>query len=224
MQNRRGCFITLEGLDGAGKSTHVQWLVDEIRGRGLPVVATREPGGTALGEALRAIMLEQSMHLKTETLLMFAARCEHIEQVIEPALARGDWVVCDRYTDASYAYQGGGRGLGAQPIRALEQWVHPGLQPDRTWLFDVPLEVARGRLAGMREPDRFERENGAFFERTRQAYHERARQCPQRIRIIDSTRPIEAVRRGLAADLQGLLQAWQAPGRASPPGGGNAHE
>ncbi|OWT65467.1 dTMP kinase [Candidimonas nitroreducens] len=209
MQNRRGCFITLEGLDGAGKSTHVQWLVDAIRGQGLPVVATREPGGTALGEALRAMMLEQPMHLKTETLLMFAARCEHIEQVIEPALARGDWVVCDRYTDASYAYQGGGRGLGAEPIRVLEQWVHPHLQPDRTWLFDVPLEVARGRRAGAREPDRFERENGAFFERTRQAYHERGRECPQRIHIIDSTRSIEMVRRELAEDLQALLRDWR---------------
>ncbi|MBV6303581.1 dTMP kinase [Candidimonas humi] len=224
MQKRRGCFITLEGLDGAGKSTHVQWLVDEIRGRGVSVLATREPGGTALGEALRAIMLERPMHLRTETLLMFAARCEHIEQVIEPALARGDWVVCDRYTDATYAYQGGGRELGAEPIRVLEQWVHPGLQPDRTWLFDVPLEVARGRLAGMREPDRFERENGAFFERTRKAYHERARQCPQRIRIVDSTRPIEAVRSGLADDLNDLLQAWQDPGRPPSSGGGTSHE
>lgn len=210
MQNRRGCFITLEGLDGAGKSTHVQWLVDEIRRHGLPVVPTREPGGTGLGEALRAMMLNQPMHLKTETLLMFAARCEHLQQVIEPALAQGSWVVCDRFTDASYAYQGGGRELGAGLVRTLEQWVHPGLQPDRTWLFDVPLEVARRRLEGMRQPDRFEQENGAFFERTRQAYHERARECPQRIRIIDSTRPIEDVRRELAGQLQALIRAHEA--------------
>lgn len=212
MQGKRGCFITLEGLDGAGKSTHVQWLVEHIQGQGIPVVCTREPGGTALGEQLRQMVLSQPMHLKTETLLMFAARCEHIQTVIQPALQAGKWVVCDRFTDASYAYQGGGRELGGQAVAALEQWVHPDLQPDRTWLFDVPLSVARERLARSRDLDRFEKEGDAFFERTRQAYHERARQCPGRLRIVDSTQPMETVRAELRGQVQGLIDAWRAAG------------
>ncbi|MEO6986857.1 MAG: dTMP kinase [Paralcaligenes sp.] len=211
MQNRRGCFITLEGLDGAGKSTHVNWLVDEIRRRGITVMATREPGGTPLGEQLRQMVLSQAMHLKTETLLMFAARSEHLQSVIEPALAAGSWVVCDRFTDASYAYQGGGRELGGAMIEVLEHWVHPDLQPDRTWLFDVPLVVARERLARTRELDRFEQEGPAFFERTRQAYHERARQQPGRLYIIDSTRPLDVVRADLSQQLDALIQSYGAP-------------
>ncbi|TCT10079.1 dTMP kinase [Paralcaligenes ureilyticus] len=220
MQNRRGCFITLEGLDGAGKSTHVRWLIDEIRRRGISVIATREPGGTPLGEQLRQMVLSEPMHLKTETLLMFAARCEHLQNVIEPALAAGRWVVCDRFTDASYAYQGGGRELGGAMIETLEQWVHPGLQPDRTWLFDVPLAVARERLAHTRELDRFEQEGSAFFERTRQAYHERARQQPGRLHIVDSTRPIDVVRADLAQQLGALIQAYG----VVPPSSGGALE
>jgi len=208
MHAQRGCFITLEGLDGAGKSTHVQWLVEYLRGRGLGVVSTREPGGTALGEQLRQIVLSQPMRLETETLLMFAARCEHIHAVIEPALRGGEWVVCDRFTDATYAYQGGGRELGAPRVAALEQWVHPQLQPDRTWLFDVPLQVARERLAATRELDRFEQEEAAFFERTRQAYHQRAGQHPERVRIIDSTLPVEAVRAELRVQVDALLSGW----------------
>lgn len=201
----RGCFITLEGVDGAGKSTHTNWIADVLRGHGLTVLATREPGGTPLGERLRDMLLSEAMGLDTETMLMFAARCEHIRQVIEPALASGAWVVCDRFTDATYAYQGGGRELGGPRVAALEQWVHPGLQPDRTWLFDVPLEVARARLADAREPDRFEREGAAFFERTRAAYHERAVANPGRIHIVDSTRPIPVVRAGLQAELDALV-------------------
>lgn len=212
MQSQRGCFITLEGLDGAGKSTHVQWLVEHIAAQGIAVVCTREPGGTELGEQLRQMVLNQPMHLKTETLLMFAARCEHIATVIEPALQAGRWVVCDRFTDASYAYQGGGRELGSAAIAALERWVHPGLQPDRTWLFDVPLEVARERLARSRDLDRFEKEGDAFFERTRQAYHERAAQGPQRLRIVDSTLPIENVRATLREQAQRLIDSWKASG------------
>ncbi|MBC9907500.1 MULTISPECIES: dTMP kinase [Achromobacter] len=200
----RGRFITLEGVDGAGKSTHTVWIADFLRAQGLDVVSTREPGGTPLGEKLRALLLTDSMGLDTETLLMFAARCEHLHQVIEPALARGAWVVCDRYTDATYAYQGGGRGLGAARVAALEAWMQAG-QPDRTWLFDVPLEVARARLADAREPDRFEREGAAFFERTREAYHARAEADPQRIRIVDSTQSIAQIRTGLEAGLRELL-------------------
>ncbi len=200
----RGRFITLEGVDGAGKSTHTVWIADFLRAQGLDVVSTREPGGTPLGEKLRALLLTDAMGLDTETLLMFAARCEHLHQVIEPALARGAWVVCDRYTDATYAYQGGGRGLGAARVAALEAWMQAG-QPDRTWLFDVPLEVARARLADAREPDRFEREGAAFFERTREAYHARAEADPQRIRIVDSTQSIAQIRTGLEAGLRELL-------------------
>lgn len=211
MHSQRGCFITLEGLDGAGKSTHVQWLVEQLRGFGIKVVATREPGGTELGEQLRKIVLDQAMHIKTETLLIFAARCEHIQTVIEPALASGSWVVCDRFTDASYAYQGGGRGLGPGPIAALEQWVHFDLKPDRTWLFDVPLEIARARLARTRDLDRFEQEDAVFFERIRRAYHERAEQDPQRLHIIDSTRPIDAIRLDLALQIQTLIQVYRRP-------------
>lgn len=200
----RGRFITLEGVDGAGKSTHTDWIADFLRAQGVEVVSTREPGGTPLGEKLRALVLTDTMGLDTETLLMFAARCEHASQVIEPALARGAWVVCDRYTDATYAYQGGGRGLGAARVAVLEQWMQAG-QPDRTWLFDVPLEVARARLADAREPDRFEREGAAFFERTRAAYHERAQAEPGRIHIVDSTQSIAQIRTELEAGLRALL-------------------
>lgn len=206
MQTSRGCFITLEGLDGAGKSTHVLWLVEQLQQRGLKVVSTREPGGTALGEQLRQLVLTQPMHLKTETLLMFAGRCEHIETVIKPALAAGLWVVCDRFTDATYAYQGGGRELGSERISALEQWVHADLQPDRTWLFDVPLDVARERLARTRELDRFEQEGAAFFERTRAAYHDRAQLYPERLRIVDSTQSIASIRQGLEGQIDELVR------------------
>ncbi|HEY9460226.1 MAG TPA: dTMP kinase [Paralcaligenes sp.] len=211
MQDQRGCFITLEGLDGAGKSTHAPWLVEEIRAHGLKVISTREPGGTALGEQLREILLHQSMHLKTETLLVFAARCEHVQTVIKPALASGSWVVCDRFTDASYAYQGGGRELGDANIAVLEQWVHPDLQPDRTWLFDVPLAVARERLAHTRDLDRFEREGAPFFERTRQAYHARVKQNSVRFRIVDSTLPIDVIRQELASQVAALIKTYRHP-------------
>lgn len=204
---KRGKFITLEGVDGAGKSTHVDWLAETLRGHGLRVVSTREPGGTALGERLRDLVLHESMSLETETLLMFAARSEHLRQVIEPALARGDWVVCDRFTDATYAYQGGGRQLGVERVAALEQWVHPGLQPDRTWLFDVPLEVARARLADARSPDRFESEGAAFFQRTRDVYLARAGQHSSRIHVIDGSLDIPAIRARLHAEVQALVDA-----------------
>jgi dTMP kinase len=201
----RGRFITLEGVDGAGKSTHVSLIVDSLREMGIRVVSTREPGGTPLGEKLRELVLSEPMTLETETLLMFASRCEHVAQVIEPALARGDWVLCDRFTDATYAYQGGGRQLGADRVQALEQWMNPLLQPDLTWLFDVPLEVARARLADAREPDRFEREGAAFFERTRAAYHARAASQPQRFSVVDSSKDLEQVRQQLTAELQAFV-------------------
>jgi dTMP kinase len=194
----RGRFITLEGLDGAGKSTHLVWLVETLRSTGRTVVQTREPGGTPLGEKLRELLLNEPMHLETEALLMFAARREHIAQVIEPALIRGDWVVCDRFTDASFAYQGGGRGLPREKLVMLEQWVQSGLQPDLTLMFDVPTEVARGRVVRMgRELDRFEREQAEFFVRVRNEYLSRAENSRGRIRVIDASGSLGDIQKSL---------------------------
>lgn len=189
-------FITFEGIDGAGKSSQIAAAVALIESRGRSVVQTREPGGTPLAEKLRTLLLHEAMHLETEAMLMFAARREHLAVVIEPALAGGRWVVSDRFTDATYAYQVGGRGLDEARFTALEQWVHPHLQPDLTLLFDLdPIEAAR-RLAGTGEaPDRFEREKADFFERVRNAYLRRAAADPARIRIIDAAQPPEAIRR-----------------------------
>ena len=201
----RGKFITLEGLDGAGKSTHLAHLVELLKSRGKTVVQTREPGGTPLGEKLREILLSEPMHLETEALLMFAARREHLAQVIVPSLERGDWVVCDRFTDASFAYQGGGRGLDVGKLNALETWVQGDLNPDLTLLFDVPTDVAFGRVKNMgRELDRFEQEKAEFFERVRAAYLERAREEQRRFRIIDSTRPMAEVRVELESQVAAL--------------------
>ena len=188
-----GKFITFEGIDGAGKSTHVGSVAAQLRASGKMVVTTREPGGTPLGEKLRELLLQEPMHLETEALLMFASRREHIAQVIAPALARGEWVISDRFTDASFAYQGGGRKLSLEKLAVLEQWVHPDLQPDLTLLFDVPLEVARQRLDADRTLDKFEKEKQDFFAATRAAYLQRAAQFPARIRVIDSTQSIAAV-------------------------------
>lgn len=195
----KGKFITFEGVDGAGKSTHIAPFADALRTRGLSVVTTREPGGTPLGEKLRELLLHERMHLETEALLMFAARREHIAQLIQPALERGDWVISDRFTDASFAYQGGGRQLSVAKLEALEQWVHADLQPDLTLLFDVPLAVARARLNRSRNPDKFEREQDEFFSKVRDAYLARAARFPERIRVIDSTRPLDEMRRELAS-------------------------
>jgi dTMP kinase len=197
-RSSRGKFITLEGIDGAGKSTHLEWLAGWLRGRGKDVVITREPGGTPLGETLRELLLSQAMDLDTETLLMFAARREHMAQVIVPTLAAGRWVICDRFTDATYAYQGGGKGMASERIAALERWVQGELQPDLTLVFDVPAEIARLRLAASQSrPDRFEREDGAFFERVRRAYLERAKADGQRIRVLDGNRPQEIIKEEL---------------------------
>ncbi len=201
----RGKFITLEGIDGAGKSSHVAWLAEWLRSQGKTVQVTREPGGTPLGEKLRELLLGEPMHLETETLLMFAARREHLAQLIEPALARGEWVVCDRFTDATYAYQGGGRGLDRHKLKDLEQWVHGHLQPDLTLLFDLPLAVARQRMAqATRNLDRFEQERADFHERVRQAYQERAAAHPQRIRVVNSDRDMADIRLSLEAIVAAL--------------------
>jgi dTMP kinase len=190
-------FITFEGMDGAGKSTHLAWFADALRQRGLDVVVTREPGGTPLGEQLREILLNQPMGIGTEALLMFAARLEHIEQVIKPALRAGKWVVSDRFSDASFAYQGGGRGLDWDKLSQLEQWAHPDLQPDLTLFFDVPVEVARQRLANNVSLDRFEQEQADFFERVRAGYHKRIQQNPWRYVVIDAAQALDIVKHKL---------------------------
>ena len=204
----RGRFVTLEGIDGAGKSTHARWIAEELSRRGRRVVATREPGGTPTGEAIREWLLHRPMTHDSETLLMFAARREHLVQVIEPALARGEIVVCDRFTDATYAYQGAGHGVSTALIDALAAFVHAECNPDLTLLFDVPSEVSRERLARMqargKSLDRFERETQAFFERVRQGYLARAAAEPARFRIVDSTRPVAEVRSELAAIVEAL--------------------
>ena len=190
----RGKFITLEGIDGAGKSTHISGIADFLRGRGRKVVVTREPGGTPLGEKLRAVLLSQAMTIDTEALLMFAARREHIAQVIAPALAQGRWVISDRFTDATYAYQGSGGGMAKDRIAVLERWVHDGLLPDLTLVFDVPVEVALARLPKNRK-DRFESEDKAYFERVRAGYLERAAAEPHRVRVVDGSRPLSNVKK-----------------------------
>jgi dTMP kinase len=211
MNARTGRFITLEGIDGAGKSTHVSWIAGRIQAAGHKIVATREPGGTPMGEALRALILREPMTYDSEALLMFAARREHLDRVIRPSLARGDWVLCDRFTDATYAYQGGGHGVDRERIRQLEDWVHGDCRPDLTLLFDVPPGVSRERLdrsqSEGRKLDKFEREADGFFERVRAAYLERARSEPQRFRVIDSTRPLAEVRAMLDTHLDVLARA-----------------
>ena len=203
-----GKFITLEGIDGAGKSTHLAWLADRLRAAGVRLCITREPGGTPLGEKLRALLLDkdQSMHLETETLLMFAARREHIDKVIAPALARDEWVLCDRFTDATFAYQGGGRGVAEDKLAALEAWVQGTLQPDLTIVFDLPPAVGRARAGSIKSPDRFERENEGFFERVRQGYLRRAQRFPLRIRVVDAGRGIAQVQSDLAAIVDALCR------------------
>ncbi|MDK2123876.1 dTMP kinase [Parachitinimonas caeni] len=205
-------FLSLEGLDGAGKSTHLAWLTQWLDSHQINPLITREPGGTPLGERLREILLHEPMHADTEALLMFAARREHLAAVIEPALAAGRWVVSDRFTDASYAYQCGGRGLSFERLQQLENWVQGRadglLQPHLTLLFDVTPEVSQARLAGAREPDRFERERADFFVKVRAAYHARAKADPERIKIIDSTRSFEAIQQELERVMQDALRRF----------------
>lgn len=191
---KRGKFITLEGMDGAGKSTHIPTIVATLKARGIEVVSTREPGGTRLGEQLRALLLHDAMHVETETLLMFAARREHIDAVIEPALKRGAYVLSDRFTDATFAYQCGAKGVPANKIKQLEKWVQGKLQPDLTLLFDVPVEISMKRLASAREPDKFERENAQFFEKLRSAYLMRAEENPGRFRIVNANQALDKVK------------------------------
>ena len=200
-------FITVEGGEGAGKTTQLAFMREYLERTGRRVVLTREPGGTALGEEIRTLLLDHrhdGMALAAETLLMFAARAEHLEQVIRPALAAGCWVLCDRFTDATYAYQGGGRGLSAARIAALEDWVQGSLRPNLTLLFDLPVGVGLARAGRRGAADRFEREDWAFFERVRAIYLERANREPGRYRIVDADRPVEVVH----AEVETLLAGW----------------
>ena len=200
-------FITLDGIDGAGKTTQLNVIRDWFAAQALPVLFTREPGGTPLGEALRALLLSPAtqVSLHTETLLMFAARRQHLDDVILPALARGVSVVSDRFTDATFAYQGGGRGLPDAEIEALENWVQGSLKPDLTILLDVPLEVSLQRIERSREKDRFEREAADFFTRVRSAYLRRAAAAPERYAVVDSNRDKAGVRAEIEQVLDGLF-------------------
>ncbi|MDX8379076.1 MAG: dTMP kinase [Gallionella sp.] len=198
-------FIAFEGVDGAGKSTHLAWFSNTLRQRGVDVILTREPGGTPLGEQLREILLHQSMRIATEAMLMFAARNEHLEQVIRPGLRAGKWVISDRFSDASFAYQGGGRGMDWEKLRQLERWVHPDLQPDLTLFFDLPVHIARQRLANNLTLDRFEQEQDAFFERVRAGYLRRLAEDPRRFVVIDAALSLEEVQEQLASIVESLL-------------------
>ena len=208
MPTRKGLFITLEGIEGAGKSTQLAYLKELIEAAGVPLVATREPGGTALGEKIRELLLhgtDNAMCADAELLLMFAARAEHLARVIKPALARGQWVLSDRFTDATYAYQGGGRGIGETRIAALEQWVQGDLRPDLTLILDIAPEAGLRRAAKRGAADRFERETLEFFERVRAYYRTLAQRAPQRIKLIDASQPIEHTQQQLRALLTSYL-------------------
>jgi dTMP kinase len=198
-----GRFITFEGIDGAGKSTHIDAIAERLREAGATVLCTREPGGTVLAERLRELILHAPMDALTEALLVFAARRDHLAQVIQPALARGASVLCDRFTDATFAYQGGGRGFDAGVLAQLEHWVHPGLQPALTLWFDLPATVAADRRAAVRSPDRFEQQDVAFFERVSAGYRERALADPARFVRIDALLPAPQVAAQIESALQG---------------------
>lgn len=204
---KQGKFITLEGIDGAGKSTQLAWIIELLQRAGLTAVVTREPGGTPLGEQLRALLLDKSitMHPETEALLMFAARREHLDKVILPALAQGRWVISDRFTDASFAYQGGGRGLASDKLVVLEQWTQGALQPDLTLYFDVPVALGQQRVSRIKAADRFEKEQAGFFQRVRAAYLDRAGQFPDRIKCIDSSQSLMEVKAAVEQTLKPLL-------------------
>ena len=203
----RGKFITIDGVEGAGKSTQIDFIRDYLSNKGINVILTREPGGTELGEKIRELLLSpetKSMHSETELLLMFAARNEHIHRKIMPALAQGDWVLSDRFTDASYAYQGGGRGLDINRIAQLEQWVLQDFTPDMTLLLDVPVELGMSRIESRGKKDRIELEAMDFFNRVRESYIDRSKQFPDRIKLIDSSQTVEYTTQQIKAILDSI--------------------
>lgn len=212
MDTTRGKFITFEGGEGVGKSTNIEHAKTQLKETGIPVRLTREPGGTVLAEKLRKLLLDpENDHTcdESELLMMFAARADHIKQVIEPALSDGEWVLCDRFTDATYAYQGGGRGIAMDRIAVLEDWVQGPLRPDLTILLDAPIEIGMERAGKRAALDRFEQESRAFFDRVRETYLERARSLPERFRVIDASRPLDSVLNDLEATLRPLMTSWQ---------------
>ena len=205
-----GRFITVEGTEGVGKTTNLDFIHQYLQGHGVEVVSTREPGGTPLGEEIRELLLahrEEGMSADCELLLMFAARAEHLARLIRPAMARGAWVLCDRFTDATYAYQGGGRGIDEDRIATLEQWVQDGLQPDLTLLLDVPVETGLARAGARSAPDRFEREKASFFERIRNRYLKRARESGGRIQVIDASLGLDEVQSQIARALDAFMES-----------------
>lgn len=207
----RGLFVTVEGGEGVGKSTNIAFIADWLRQQQIDFVLTREPGGTPLAEAIRELLLQprdEQVADNTELLLMFAARAQHISAVIEPALSAGQWVVCDRFTDATYAYQGGGRQLGLEKVAALEQWVQGDLRPDVTLLLDADIEIGMARAGKRGQLDRFEREQREFFERVRDTYLQLAAQQPARFRVIDASQALPAVQQSLEGALQEMLERW----------------
>jgi dTMP kinase len=208
MSARAARFITLEGGEGAGKSTNLAYLKDRLQGAGIPVMETREPGGTELGERIRSLLLDPTsrMYDDTELLLMFAARFQHLHEKILPALQRGEWVLCDRFTDATYAYQGGGRGLDMDRIAVLEQWVQRSVHPHLSLLFDLPVAIGMERAGKRGNLDRFEREQQVFFERVRAAYLSRATAEPERFRVIDASQDLGTVQRQLDTVIEELLK------------------
>ena len=205
-----GRFITVEGIEGVGKTTNIEFIEQLLRDAGKEVVMTREPGGTSLGEDIRELLLghkHDGMSRDAELLLMFAARAEHLDKIIQPALDSGKWVLCDRFTDATYAYQGGGRGFDTAPIATLETLVQGSLRPELTLLLDVSVEIGLDRAGKRSEPDRFEKEKHDFFERVRQTYLKRAHADPARMKIIDASQPLDAVQVQLKETILGFLQS-----------------
>jgi len=204
----KGRFITIEGTEGVGKTTNIEFIKSYLHDQNINIIVTREPGGTELGEAIRGLLLGHTytgMSSDTELLLMFAARAEHLDKVIKPAIAKGDWVLCDRFTDATYAYQGGGRGINQQRIAILEEWVQGELRPDATLLLDIDIEKGLERAGKRSAPDRFEKEKHAFFERVRNCYLERSRNDAQRFHVIDASKDLDAVQQQIQNSLDQLL-------------------
>lgn len=205
----KGKFITIEGGEGVGKSSNIAFILSYLKNKNIDVVSTREPGGTVVSEKIRELLLDannKSMVSDTELLLMFAARAQHLDELIKPSLAENKWVLCDRFTDATYAYQGGGRGIPMQRIAALETWVQADLRPDLTILLDVSIEIGMKRASERSEPDRIEQEKFTFFESVRQAYLQMAKDFPQRYRVIDASQNLEAVQKDIATTLDEYLQ------------------
>lgn len=209
----KGQFITLEGTEGGGKSTNLLFIQEFLASKGIEVIVTREPGGTEIGEAIRGILLNNDfsiMHSDTELLLMFAARAQHIHEKIQPALAEGKWVISDRFTDASYAYQGAARELGFERIALIEAWVQQGFQPDTTFVFDLPVEIGMARVAARSQAtgqkiDRFETEKQDFFEKVRSAYLTRAQQAPSRYTVLDASQSLDNVQQAITQRLKAML-------------------